>query len=94
MVGWGLFRCHVANDNFNIVATLIQAKLWSFAEWFVWTAPYFAFRYPIDRKRFYSRIGKNSDSQRNLSDGTDSESAISRENSRNALIAERRSEEV
>ena len=86
MVGWGLYRCHVANDNFNIVSTLIQAKLWSFAEWFVWTAPYFAFRYPIDRKRFYARIRK-SDSERSLGDGTDSE--ISRENSRNSLIAEK-----
>lgn len=79
MVGWGLYRCHEANDNYNILATLIQAKLWSFAEWFIWTGPYFAFRYPIDRKLFYSSLFKKSSSQRSIGSRSSSERNVATE---------------
>lgn len=94
MVGWALYRCHIVDDNFNVILTLLQAKLWSFAEWFVWTAPYFAFRYPVDRKRFYDRLrrkqGVDAESGKGIGQRADSESmSLDRENSQSSLVSDR-----
>jgi hypothetical protein len=61
MVGYGLYRCHERNDNYNIAVTVLESKLWSYLEWFVWTAPYFALRYPKDKKAFYAALRRRRD---------------------------------
>ena len=88
MISWGLYRCHQESDNYNIISTLIQAKLWSFAEWFVWTAPYFAFRYPGDRKRFYASLAKKL-SQRGETrrENSDNDSVATRESSVGSTVS-------
>jgi hypothetical protein len=56
MIGYGLYRCHERSDNYNVAVTVLESKLWSFLEWFAWTAPYFALRYPMDKKAFYANL--------------------------------------
>lgn len=52
---YAIYQCFLM-DRYTILKTTVLSKMWSFAEWFVWTAPYFAFKYPLDRKHFYKQL--------------------------------------
>ena len=54
-VGWTALQCWQLGIGFEIFTTLLLSKVWSFFEWFVYSGPYFAYLYPIDRKYFYDR---------------------------------------
>ena len=53
---WAIIACYVLDVGFEIIGTILISKLWSTGEWFAWSAPYFAYRYPLDRKHFYRRL--------------------------------------
>ena len=48
--------CWLTSIGFSLFLVLLEAKLWSQLEWFIWSAPYFSFRFPIDRRNFYRRL--------------------------------------
>ena len=48
--------CWLTDVKFSIFLVLLESKVWSQVEWFIWAAPYFSFRYPIDRRFFYQRL--------------------------------------
>lgn len=48
--------CWLTDVKFSIFLVLLQSKVWSQVEWFFWAAPFFSFRYPIDRRYFYQRL--------------------------------------
>lgn len=43
---------------YTVLVTFLFSKVLSFLYWFVWTAPYFSFKYPIDRRFFYRELRK------------------------------------
>ena len=46
--------CWLTSIRFSLFLVLLEANLWSKLEWFFWSAPYFSFRFPIDRRNFYN----------------------------------------
>jgi hypothetical protein len=51
----------INDSGYSILATLLLSKVWSFLDWFIWSGPYFAFRYPLDKRHFYKRLQSRSD---------------------------------
>jgi hypothetical protein len=51
-----LVLCYVTFSTFAVMVVLLEAKVWSQVEWFFWAAPFFSFRYPIDRRYFYRQL--------------------------------------
>lgn len=49
---------YVKGYQFDIFIMILQSKLWSFMDWVIWTLPYFAWRYPIDRRYFYNNYSQ------------------------------------
>jgi hypothetical protein len=56
---WTLAECWNIHSKFDNLRILVETKLFSFLEWFVWSLPFFSYRYPIDRKYFYKQILNN-----------------------------------
>ena len=44
--------CYIIGAQFDIFVIILQSKLWSFMDWVIWTLPYFAWRYPMDKRHF------------------------------------------
>ncbi len=64
LIVWTVVQCYLTNIGYTIFTTLLLSKLWSFAEWFLWAAPYFSYRYPPDKRHFYSRLNHQTSSSR------------------------------
>lgn len=58
---WSVIACFVLNINAEILVDIIISKLWSLVEWFVWSLPYFCYRYPGDKKRFDMRARQDTE---------------------------------
>lgn len=61
---WSIIACFVLDINEDILVNIIISKLWSFIEWFIWSLPYFCYRYPGDKKRFMEKHQLVTDSQK------------------------------
>jgi hypothetical protein len=42
-------------DNWTVTETFLTSKGISFLYWFLYSAPYFAFRYPYDKEHFINK---------------------------------------
>jgi hypothetical protein len=73
---WAVIACYVLNVDYRILSNILLSKVWSMGEWFVWSAPYFCYRYPIDRRYFYMRLLRREKSGKHVSvnSSTNSES--------------------
>lgn len=52
MAIWVLTATYMTGSTFDIFIPILIAKAWSFGEWFIWTLPYFLFKYPWDKRHF------------------------------------------
>mmetsp|Transcript_24479 Transcript_24479/g.35995 ORF Transcript_24479/g.35995 Transcript_24479/m.35995 type:complete len:428 (-) Transcript_24479:225-1508(-) len=81
-----LYQAYVVMRVYTVLATFLYSKVLSFAYWFVWTAPYFSYKFPKDRKYFYKEllraqnVGTLNEKQR--------EAVPKRVNSRTSLLRE------
>eukprot|EP01038_Epipyxis_sp_PR26KG_P006338 gene6338-8726_t len=50
---WTIAEIYITDSQYVILVPILLAKIWAFGEWFLWTAPYFAYRYPIDKSYFH-----------------------------------------
>jgi hypothetical protein len=65
------------SDNWSLIANTLLSKAWASAEWFAYSMPYFALRYPVDKKHFYQQLrAKQRRQSSQLSDGHTQPSAI------------------
>jgi hypothetical protein len=55
MVALTLIQTAITNSNFEVFKTVLISKMWSFGDWFLWTLPYFAYRYNVDKRYFHAR---------------------------------------
>lgn len=55
---WSLVACYLWGANFTLFSGIIVSKLWSFIEWFVWSLPYFMYRFPIDKRVYLEKMAK------------------------------------
>lgn len=55
---WAIIVCYVIGADFRLFADIIYSKFWSVGEWFVWSAPYFMYRYPKDRRYAINRMAR------------------------------------
>jgi hypothetical protein len=76
LLGWTLIAIYVLKIDYNIVGDIMLSKVWSFGEWFIWSAPYFSYRYPNDKKQFYQRLLRKQKNSRDSSTSRDSSSAV------------------
>ena len=44
------------SSQVTIARTFVISKLFSFAYWFAYSAPFFALKYPTDKRRFYEKL--------------------------------------
>jgi hypothetical protein len=54
-----------------ILGNIVLSKVWSIGEWFIWSVPYFAWRYPIDRSYFHQRLLRRENRDVELSDNSE-----------------------
>lgn len=52
-MGVALYFSYYVLKMYTVLTTFLYSKLLSFLYWFIWTAPYFSFKYTRDRKAFY-----------------------------------------
>lgn len=48
-----IVELELRNIEYSLLSTILFSKVWSFFEWMLYTAPYFSYRYPLDKKSFY-----------------------------------------
>ena len=58
---WAIIECYRNGTGFAIFKGFLLSKLWSFLEWFIWSGPYFAYRYPVDKRYFYAKLSQDDD---------------------------------
>jgi hypothetical protein len=68
---WAIIACYLLDVRYEILGNIILSKVWSMGEWFVWSAPYFAYRYPIDRRHFYRRLLRREKAGKHVSSSHD-----------------------
>ena len=56
IIAWALLATYVRNTGYAFFQVLLVSKVWSIADWFLWTLPYFSFRYPRDKMHFYRQL--------------------------------------
>jgi hypothetical protein len=55
---WSLVACYVWGASFKLFGDIIISKLWSVLEWFVWSFPYFSYRFPLDKRAHLEKLAK------------------------------------
>eukprot|EP01042_Synura_sphagnicola_P007880 gene7880-10087_t len=55
---WSLVACYLWGADFTLFSGIVVSKLWSFIEWFVWSLPYFMYRFPIDKRVHLEKLAK------------------------------------
>jgi hypothetical protein len=55
LLGWALMASYLAGSKFDVFTTFLLSKCFSFIAWFIYTMPYFTYRYPIDKRHFFKR---------------------------------------
>lgn len=58
MLIWSLVACYIWGANFRLFSGIIVSKLWSVTEWFVWSLPYFTYRFPLDKRVHLEKLAK------------------------------------
>ena len=53
-----IYKRDPEDADFEIITETCLSKLWSFLHWFLYTLPYFSFKYPEDRRTFFSKMEK------------------------------------
>jgi hypothetical protein len=58
LLTWALIACYILNADYSLFSSILLSKVWSAGEWFIWSAPYFSYKYPLDRRRFLKKMRK------------------------------------
>mmetsp|Transcript_33876 Transcript_33876/g.32320 ORF Transcript_33876/g.32320 Transcript_33876/m.32320 type:complete len:376 (+) Transcript_33876:320-1447(+) len=53
---WAVVKTSLKNTGYSIFFPYLISKVWSFGYWFIWTSPYFCYRYPIDKRYFHKNL--------------------------------------
>jgi hypothetical protein len=60
LVSWSALTCYFMGSKFDIFVKILISKVWSIGEWFLWSTPYFMYRYPRDKRRYQDKIARKS----------------------------------
>lgn len=52
---YSVLACYYLGAKFDIFANILLSKMWSVGEWFIWSAPFFMYRHPLDRRRYLQK---------------------------------------
>ncbi len=55
---WAIIACYLLGADYSLFSGTLLSKVWSVGEWFIWSAPYFSYKYPLDRRRFLKKMRK------------------------------------
>lgn len=44
----------------EVFLVLVLSELWSTVQWIVWSTPYFLYKFPADKRKFYEKLKRRS----------------------------------
>lgn len=44
----------------EVFLVLVLSELWSTVQWIVWSTPYFLYKFPSDKRKFYEKLKRRS----------------------------------
>jgi hypothetical protein len=58
-----MYFAYFVLEKYTVLVTFLFSKVLSFLYWFLWTAPFFSFKYPMDRRFFYRELRKQQEKE-------------------------------
>ena len=68
IVAWTIIETYLRGTGFGFFQVIFVSKVWSLGIWFIWTVPFFFFKFPRDKEYFFRR---QSDKNKNKNNGND-----------------------